>query len=293
MTQRPGPFSAVADHVYVSRVPFSAEDGPAEVTVGLVVGTEGAVLVDCGATPQQGRWLEDAIAEVTPLPLVGVVLTHWHYDHSFGLLGLSAPLSIAHESVGERLGSPAARAEADRLGVDPATILRPNREVAVATAVDLGGGVRVEAVHLGRGHTDGDLVVVVPGSDVVFAGDLVESSGPPAYGPDSYAHEWPATLDGLIGLTTDTSVILPGHGEALDREAIFEQRGRVAAVSGEIARLAGLAVQVEDAEERGTWALPFAAVRPGLPAAFSQVRATDPQPAQVSVVGPQRQLPLA
>ncbi len=153
----------------------------------------------------------------------------------------------------------------------------------MATAVDLGGGVRVEAVHLGRGHTDGDLVVVVPGSDVVFAGDLVESSGPPSYGPDSHAHEWPATLDGLIGLTTDTTVILPGHGAPLDREAIFEQRGRVAAVSGEITRLAGLAVRIEDAEERGTWALPFAAVRGGLEAAFAQARVADPQ----------RRLPLA
>ena len=112
----------------------------------------------------------------------------------------------------------------------------------MVAAVDLGGGVRVEAVHLGRGHTDGDLVVVVPGSDVVFAGDLVESADRRQYGPDSFPHEWPATLDGLIGLTTDTTVVQPGHGGPLDREAIFDQRSRVAAVSGEISRLAGLAV---------------------------------------------------
>ena len=283
MTQRPGPFTAVADHVYVSQVPFSAEDGPAEVIVGLVVGSEGALLVDSGSTPRQARRLLTEIAAVTPVPLVAVVLTHWHYDHSFGLAGLDGAISIAHESVGERLISPEARAEAFRLGVDSSELRRPAREIAVATAVDLGGGVRVEAVHLGRGHTAGDLVVVVPGSDVVFAGDLVESSGPPSYGPDSLAHEWPATLDGLIGLTTDTTAILPGHGGPLNREAIFEQRGRVAAVSGEITRLAGLAVRIEDAEERGTWALPFAAVRGGLEDAFAQARAADPH----------RRLPLA
>ena len=54
-------------------------------------------------------------------------------------------------------------------------------------------------------------------------------------------------------------------------------------MSGEITRLAGLAVRIEDAEERGTWALPFTAVRGGLEDALTQARAADPQ----------RRLPLA
>ncbi len=283
MTQRPGPFRGVADHVYVSSVPFAGGGDSDEVNVGLVVGTEGAVLIDAGATPEQGRQLCAEVAAVTDLPVVAVVLTHGHYDHAFGAGGVGAPTVIAHEAVGSWLAGPEAAAEAERRDVGADALVRPERQVAVAAAVDLGGGVRVEAVHLGRGHTDGDLVVVVATSDVVFAGDLVESSGPPAYGPDSFAHEWPATLDGLIGLTTDRTVVLPGHGEPLDREAVFEQRGRIAAVSGEITRLAGLAVQPEEAEQRGTWALPFTAVRDGLAAALAQARAADPQ----------RRLPLA
>lgn len=273
MSQRPGPFSAVADQVYAAAAPFAAADGSAEVTVGLVVGTETALLVDAGATPEQGRLLRAAAAEVTPIPLTTVVLTHWHHDHAFGLTGVEAPTSIAHETVAHRLTGTDAALEAARLGIDPRGLALPTRPMSVAAAIDLGGGVRVEVVHLGRGHTDGDLLVVVPGSNVVFAGDLVESAGPPQFGPDSYAHEWPATLDGLIGLITASTVVLPGHGGALDREAIFEQRGRVASVSGEISRLAGLGVGVEEAEHRGDWALPYTAVRGGYPAGCDQARA--------------------
>lgn len=250
MTQRPGPFEAVAEHTYVAAVPFSHEGRVETVTAGLVVGTRAALLVDAGATPEQGRQLAEAAAAVTSVPLTTVVLTHGHDDHVDGAAGVGAETVIAHESV------------------TPAGVAL--RAVAVATAVDLGGGVRVEAVHLGRGHTEGDLVVVVPVDDVVFAGDLVESAGPPQYGPDTFAHEWPATLDGLIGLLTDQTVVVPGHGRRLDRATVFEQRGRIAAVSGEITRLAGLGVGVEEAERRGDWALPFAAIRDGYAAGARQ-----------------------
>ena len=281
MSQSPILFHALGDHTYVASVPFDGENGPAEVTCGLVVGSDGALLIDAGSTPEQGRLLRLAAAQLTRVPLTSVILTHWHYDHSFGLLGTGAATSIAHETVRQRLTGPEAAAETVRLGLEPHSLGLPTRDVAVVAAVDL-GGVRVEAVHPGRGHTDGDLVVVVAGSDVVFAGDLVESAGPPQYGPDSFPHEWPATLDGLIGLTTERTVVQPGHGNPLDREAVFDQRGRVAAVSGEISRLAGLGVGLTDAESRGDWALPFAAVRAGYDAGCAQVRGA----------GPSRALPL-
>jgi len=283
MAQTLRPFRAVAEHTYVTSATFAAEDGPAEVNIGLVVGADAALLVDAGAVPAQGRALHEAATTVTEAPLTTVVLTHWHYDHSFGLAGVGVVTSIAHESVRERLRGADAAAEAARLGLPVADLALPTQDVAVVAAVDLGGGVRVEVVHLGRGHTDGDLVVVLPGSDLVFAGDLIESSGPPAYGSDSFAHEWPATLDGLIGLTGERTVVLPGHGSPLDREAVFEQRSRIAAVSGEVSRLAALGVGVDAAEQRGDWALPFATIRPGYEAARAQARSA----------GSGRSLPLA
>jgi glyoxylase-like metal-dependent hydrolase (beta-lactamase superfamily II) len=157
------------------------------------------------------------------------VVTHWHYDHAFGLAAFGDVPRIAHESVQVRLSSAEAAADARRLGLNPHELVQPNVAIAVATALDLGGDRRVEIAHLGRGHTEGDLVVVVPDAEVLFAGDLLESAGPPSFGPDSVPDEWPATLDGVIGVMTATTVAVPGHGEPVGREFVFEQRGRIAA----------------------------------------------------------------
>ena len=65
---------------------------------------------------------------------------------------------------------------------------------------------------------------MVPDADVLFAGDLLESAGPPSFGPDSVPNEWPATLDAVIGLMTAHNSRFPAHGEPVGREFVFEQR---------------------------------------------------------------------
>jgi glyoxylase-like metal-dependent hydrolase (beta-lactamase superfamily II) len=211
---RPGIYRAVAE--------------PESVNVGLVVGRDGALLVDTGSSPEQGRVIRESVGAVTDRPLVAVVVTHWHHDHAFGLAAFADVDSVGHESVSGRLASPEATAEAVRLGVAAEDLTAPRRELVVATAYDLGDR-RVEVAHLGRGHTDGDLVVVVPDADVVFAGDLVESAGPPSFGPDSVPDEWAGTLDGMVGLMTERTLAVPGHGDPVDRAFVFQQRGEVAA----------------------------------------------------------------
>jgi glyoxylase-like metal-dependent hydrolase (beta-lactamase superfamily II) len=68
--------------------------------------------------------------------------------------------------------------------------------------------------HLGRGHTDNDVVVIVPDADVLFAGDLVENGAPPYFG-DGYPIEWPATVERMVGYVT--GAVVPGHGDVGDR----------------------------------------------------------------------------
>ena len=248
---------------------FVAVAEPTSVNVGLVVGERAALLVDTGSTPEQGRRLRASLAAVTPLPVAAVVVTHWHYDHAFGLAAFDddddddTVRTLAHESVRQRLLSPEAVLEAERLGVDPAELALPREGVVVARALDLGGR-RVEVAHLGAGHTDGDLVVVVPDADVLFAGDLVESAGAPWFGEDSAPHAWGATLDGVIGLMTATSRAVPGHGRPVDRQFVFGQRSELAAVSGEIRRLVDEGVSEADALRSGSWPFPEEHVAAGV-----------------------------
>jgi glyoxylase-like metal-dependent hydrolase (beta-lactamase superfamily II) len=275
-----GPWREVAEGVLV------AVAEPEAVNLGLVLGRTGALLVDTGSSPAQGAALRSAVAAVTDLPLVGVVVTHAHSDHAFGLAAFGDVPTLGHESVSAALASAETGRAAQTLGLDPAALAAPAREIAVAVALDLGGR-RVEIAHLGAGHTEGDLVVVVPDADLLFVGDLVESAptpetGAPWWGPDSQPHAWGATLDGVIGLMTATTRAVPGHGDLVDREFVFGTRGRVAAVSGELRHLVETGVPEAEALARGSWPYPTEHVAGGI------------APGYAALAGrARRQLPLA
>ncbi|MGI8457233.1 MAG: MBL fold metallo-hydrolase [Propionibacteriaceae bacterium] len=229
---------------------------PDTVNVGLVAGSRGCLLVDCGSSPEQGAALAAAATAVTDRPLLAVVLTHGHLDHVGGLAGLDGLGSGPVESIGH-----------ESLTTGSVTLSRP---IALATVVDLGDR-RVEIAHLGAGHTPGDLLIVVPDADLVFAGDLVESAGPPWFGADSSPAEWPASLDGLIGLLGEHSTVVPGHGPVMRREDVFGQRSELAAVSGELRALAETGVPLSEAAARGHWPYPVAHIVQGLAAGYAEV----------------------
>jgi cyclase len=70
------------------------------------------------------------------------------------------------------------------------------------------GDVTVEVRYLGRGHTAGDAVVLIPEDRVIVTGDLVHGLEPLLL--EAYPDEWPATLDRVAEL--DFDIVVPGHG---------------------------------------------------------------------------------
>jgi glyoxylase-like metal-dependent hydrolase (beta-lactamase superfamily II) len=203
-----------------------------DVTIGVVVGTEGVLVVDTGSTPREGEQLRREVAELTGRPVTHIALTHGHFDHVLGTSAFPGARVYARAALDD---AAELRADAVRYGVAPeeaaravAALVRPDHPVADACEVDLGERA-VLLAHPGPGHTGQDLVVVVPGTPaVVFCGDLVEESGEPQAGPDAEPKEWPATLDRLLELGGETAVYVPGHGAAVDARFVREQRAALA-----------------------------------------------------------------
>lgn len=228
-----GGFVEVADRVYVRVEPLL------RVNVTLVVGDDAALLVDTLSSAGQAVELAAAVRAVTDRPLT-LVNTHHHYDHCFGnaVLAGDPPRPVyAHERAAvalredpeglRREAYEEVRAEHPELAADLADtpLLAPTHTVHTETPLDLGGR-RVVLRHPGRGHTDADLVAHVPDADVLVAGDLVEQSGPPAF-EDSYPLQWPDAVADLLRLTTPGTVVVPGHGAAVDVDFVRAQHAEL------------------------------------------------------------------
>lgn len=227
-----------------------------DLTTGLVVGGERALVIDTRGDARQGAELAAAVRAVTALPPV-VAITHAHFDHCFGT-GAFLPAAVhAHPRCGPALRATAAAQRAEwaahyRAHGDPATAdalaaTEPAPPDAPAPAVLDLGGRSVALLLPGPGHTDHDLAVHVPDAGVVFAGDLVEQGAPPDLG-DAVLAEWPGTLDALLALAPAT--VVPGHGDPVDAAFVAAQRALLAEVAALHAAVAAGALDVAAAAAR-------------------------------------------
>jgi glyoxylase-like metal-dependent hydrolase (beta-lactamase superfamily II) len=203
----------VGDQVFVRRYEFFDQN------IGLILGRAEALVIDTRSTYAQAREIQEDVREVTDSPIGVVVDTHGHFDHAFGNAVFRPATIWGHERcvsfiirTGERRKVTIAAEEpqiADELReivIDP-----PDRVFATHATVAVGGR-EVNLRFLGRGHTDHDILIDVPGTDVVFGGDLVENGNVPFFN-DGYPLEWPATLEALAGRAGGDVVLVPGHGD--------------------------------------------------------------------------------
>jgi glyoxylase-like metal-dependent hydrolase (beta-lactamase superfamily II) len=197
-----------------------------DLNVGLVVGSDGALVIDTRATSEEAEQLREHIRELTDAPVRWIVNTHAHFDHVAGNSVFTDATVYLHENA----------ATDDLAGTT----------FAAAKVIDLGDR-RVELLYVGNAHTSGDTVVVVPDVDVFFVGDLVEESAPPSYDEDSFPLEWPDTLNNVVGMMTATTKVVPGHGAVVDVDFARDQAIDLGSVANTISALHHAGTPLDDA----------------------------------------------
>ena len=241
----------LADGVYA----YTAQGDP---NVGAVVGEEAVLCVEARATPYMAQKWIDELRTRTDVPIRDLVLTHYHAVRTLGAAAFGAERVISSrttldlinergqqdwESEAGRMPrlfagaevspAPSGSTQQERTGLSRAGsqtipgLTIPTDTFVDRMTVDLGGRV-VELIHLGRGHTEGDIVVWLPEERICFAGDLVEGEAA-LYTGDAIHLEWmSSTLDGVAELGAEIMVGGRGRvmrGAAEVRAGIDQTRG--------------------------------------------------------------------
>lgn len=214
-------------------------------------GRAGALLVDCKNAPFGAALRREA--EGLGAALTTVINTHHHADHTAGNSAFVADLPVlAHQNARERVlaqterylgmirggvaqvsrsSNPArdrvledARSLAERAERLRPEDFAPTRPVGEYDELEVGGRT-VALHHFGAGHTDNDLVVHVPALNVVHTGDLLFHRLHPfmdvAAGANSTG--WIASLQRIIALCNERTVVIPGHGELTGVDGVRRQ----------------------------------------------------------------------
>ncbi len=210
-------FDAIGPDLYA----FTAQGDP---NSGVIVGDDGVMVIDAQATPVMARQVIDRVQKITDKPIKYVLLTHYHAVRVLGASAYAGAEILASAATRELI------VERGRADMDSEIGRFPRLFQAVESIPGLTwpsitfpdqisvwlGRREVRIMHIGRGHTAGDVVALVPDANVVFSGDLVEYRSA-CYCGDAYFTDWPATLDRLAEFSA--AALVPGRGAALTTPA--------------------------------------------------------------------------
>ncbi len=203
----------------------------------------GIVIIDPGSSVQVGEMLMSVIRKQTQDPIVAVFNTHKHGDHWLGNQAIRAlypdvPI-YAHPNVlidlknglGETWISAmsaltkGATSGTKTIGADHP--LNDGDEITV-------GGVMFRVHNKGDAHTNGDLMIEIPATGVLFAGDNAVNGRVVRLDDSSVKGNIEAMT---YALSLNLKVVVPGHGPTGGPEILREYSGYLSAIYDTVAEL--------------------------------------------------------
>ncbi len=182
--------------------------------------SRGVVVVDT-KVPNNGLAILEKIRSVTSQPVTMVINTHTHFDH----VGSNEAFTGKVEFVSHRL----TKSNMERM---PAFQSEQGRQFLPVRTFDdklslLSGAERIDLYYFGRGHTNGDTLVVFPALRTMHTGDLFPARQTPIMDGNNGGSgvEYPLTLEKVIAGIKGVETIIPGHSPVTDWRALVEFSG--------------------------------------------------------------------
>jgi quinoprotein relay system zinc metallohydrolase 2 len=213
---------------------FSRENRGHIANIGFIVGEQRVAVIDTGSSYREGAELRQKIAEITPLPIAYVIITHMHPDHALGAAAFKQdkPLFIGHEALADALvrrQQTYLQRMKEILGEDETEGTRlvfPTDDVAIdqVLRLDLGGRF-LQLRAYPTAHTNNDLTVFDEQTGTLWLSDLLFVERIPVL--DGSLRGWLTVLDELskqncLSVRAETedgsadclaiTQVVPGHG---------------------------------------------------------------------------------
>ncbi|MFE8699922.1 MBL fold metallo-hydrolase [Cytobacillus sp. FJAT-54145] len=217
--------------------PVSDTDRP---ILGLVVGENKSLMIDAGNSEAHSTLFLQKIEEHNLLLPSMVVLTHWHWDHIFGLSALDMvsisskqtkeemekliPYSWSDDALDRRVKEGVeiefcANAIKQEYGQERnIQIVLPDISIEHRLEIDL-GGVTCVLEHVGGDHSPDSVVIYVKEEKILFLGDSIY--------PDIYSDKRRYTIQNTLRLLEalekyDAETFILSHWKAVSKEE-YEQ----------------------------------------------------------------------
>jgi glyoxylase-like metal-dependent hydrolase (beta-lactamase superfamily II) len=205
------------DQIGAGLYALTAEGDP---NSGVVVGDDAVLVIDAQPTPAMAEDLIARVAKITDKPIKCVLLTHHHAARTLGASAFKGAEIIASDVTRGLIGERGQQDMESEIGRMP-RLFRAAETIPGLTwpavtfpdQISIWLGRReVRIMHIGRGHTAGDAIAVVPDAGAVFAGDLVTYKSA-CYCGDAHIGDWLEVLDRLAEM--QPAALVPGRGAAL------------------------------------------------------------------------------
>jgi glyoxylase-like metal-dependent hydrolase (beta-lactamase superfamily II) len=220
----------VTDNVFALVGPLSdrsPENLSNNATYGVVVTSEGVVLIDSGGTYQGARHIHETIEALTNKPIKIVINTNsqdhrWLGNDYFRQQG--ARIIAHHKTVEDqkaRLNDQLIRLAntVGEKGLEGTQAAYADEVFDDELDITL-GETTLKLFHAGQAHTPADIFVWLPTEKVMFTGDIVYTERILSVRPYSHSGSWLTAFDNMAAL--EPEYIVPGHGHVTTLERARE-----------------------------------------------------------------------